>query len=44
MELGQSMEVDDPKVNPDGQGYRSKVKVIRSKNPIWDLIWQAYKY
>ncbi len=31
MKFGQSMYVDDPKVDPEGQGHRSKVKVTRSK-------------
>ncbi len=38
MEFSQSIDVDDPKVDPDGQGHRSKVKVTRSKNLILELI------
>ena len=30
--FGKGMDVDDPKVDPEGQGHRSKVKVTRSKN------------
>ena len=32
MEFGQNMDMDDPKVDLEGQGHRSKVKVTRSKN------------
>ncbi len=35
--FGQSMDVDDPKVDLKGQGDRSKVKVTRSKNVISGL-------
>ena len=31
MKFGQRMEEDDPKVDLDGQGHRSKVKVTRVK-------------
>ena len=31
MKFGQNMEVDDPNVDLEGQGHRSKVKVTRSK-------------
>ncbi len=31
MEFGQNMDTDDPKVDLEGQGHRSKVKVTRSK-------------
>ena len=31
MKLGQNMDVDDLNVYLEGQGHRSKVKVIRSK-------------
>ena len=34
MKFGQSMHVDDPKVDPKGQGHRSKVKVTRAQNVI----------
>ena len=33
MGFGQSMDVDDPKVDLIGQGHRWKVKVTRSKRP-----------
>ena len=32
LRFGQNIDVDDPKVDLEGQGHRSKVKVIRSKN------------
>ena len=31
MKFGQNMDVSDPKVDLEGQGHRSKVKVIGSK-------------
>ncbi len=31
MEFGQNMDVDDPNVDLEGQGHRSKVKITRSK-------------
>ncbi len=31
MKFGLSMDVDNQKVDPEGQGHRSKVKVTRSK-------------
>ncbi len=31
MKFGQSMDVEDPKFDPKGQGHRSKVRVNRSK-------------
>ena len=31
MKFGQDMDVDDPNVDFEGQGHRSKVKVTRSK-------------
>ena len=31
MKFGQNMDVDDPNVDLEGQGHRSKVKVTRSK-------------
>ncbi len=34
MIFGQIVDVDDPKVDPEGQGHRSKVTVTRSKNVI----------
>ncbi len=37
MKFGQNMDLDDPKVDLEGQGHRSKVKVTRSKNVIWGL-------
>ena len=43
MKFGQSMDVDDTKVDPDDQGHRSKDKVTKSKNVIWGLTWQAYR-
>ncbi len=42
MELGQGMDVDDPKFDPEGQGHRSNVKVTGSKNVIWGLIQNSY--
>ncbi len=38
MKFGQGMDVDDSKVDLEGQGHRSKVKVTRSKNVITGLI------
>ncbi len=38
MRFGQSMDVDDPKADPEGQGHRSKVKATRSKNVISGVI------
>ncbi len=32
MKFGHNMDVDDPKVELEDQGHRSKVKVTRSKN------------
>ncbi len=34
MTFGQIMDVDDPKVDLEGQAHRSNVKVTRSKNVI----------
>ncbi len=31
MKFGQNMDVDDPKVDREGQGHQSKVKVTRSE-------------
>ncbi len=31
MKFGQNMDVDDPKVDTEGQGHGPKVKVTRSK-------------
>ncbi len=31
MKFGQNMDVDDPNVDLESQGHRSKVKVTRSK-------------
>ncbi len=36
--FGQDMDVGDPKVDPDGQGHRSKVKVTRSQNVFLGVI------
>ena len=36
--FGQDMGVGDPKVDLEGQGHRSKVKVTRSKNVILGVI------
>ncbi len=38
MKFGQGMARDDPKVDLDGQGHRSKVKVTRSEIVILGLI------
>ena len=38
MKFGHIMDVDEPKVDLEGQGHRSKVKVTRSKNVISGLI------
>ena len=38
--LVRALDMDDPKV-PEGQGYRSKVKVTGSKHVIWGFIWQG---
>ena len=43
MIFGQSMDVDDPKVDHGSQGHRSKVKVIRSKTDISSLILQSHR-
>ncbi len=42
MKFGQNMEVGDPKVDLEGQGHRSKIRVIRSKNVILGHIWPSY--
>ncbi len=41
LKFGQGMGMDDLEVDPEGQGHRSKVKVIWSKNVISGLIFQA---
>ncbi len=38
--FGQMIDVDDPWIDPGGQGHRSKVNVTRSKNTISGLILQ----
>ncbi len=43
MKFGQHIDVDDPKVDLDGQGHRSKVKVTRSKNIISGPIRPPYR-
>ena len=42
MKFGQIMDVHDAKVDLEGQGHRSKIKVTRSKNVISGLIWPSY--
>ena len=42
MRFGQIMDFDDPKVDLEAQGHRSKVKVTRSKNMISGPIGQSY--
>ncbi len=44
MKFDQHMEVDDPKVDLEGQGHRSKVKVTRSKSVISGPIGAPYWY
>ena len=42
MKFGQNMDVDDPKVDLEGQGHRSKVKikdVVHRNNPIAQNCW-----
>ncbi len=43
LKFGQDMHMDDLEVDPEGQGHRSKVKVIRSKNVISGPILQSYR-
>ncbi len=43
MKFSQDMDRDDPKVDFEGQGHRSKVKVIRIKNVISGNILQSYR-
>ncbi len=43
MKFGQHMDVNDPKVDLEGQGHRSKVKVTRSKNVILGPIGPPYR-
>ena len=38
MKFGQNMDVDDPKVDLEGQGHMSNVKVTRSRNVISGII------
>ena len=42
MKFGQGMDVDDPNVDVEGQGHRSKVKVTRWKNIISGPIRPPY--
>ncbi len=42
MKSCENMDVGDPKVDFEGQGHRSKVKVTRSKNVISGPIGQYY--
>ncbi len=42
MGFGQIMDVDDLKVDTEGQDHRLKVKVTRSKNVISGPIGQSY--
>ncbi len=38
MKFGQSVGMDDPEIDSEGQGHRSKVKVTRPTNVILYLI------
>ena len=37
------MDLNDPNVDLEGQGHRSKVKATRLKNVISGLIFQSYR-
>ncbi len=37
IKFGQNIDMDDPKIDLAGQGHRSKVKVARLKNMIFEF-------
>ena len=43
MKFGQNIDMDDPKVDPEGQGHRSEVKVTKPRNIILYLFCPSYR-